>query len=94
MDPIVAAAFDVVSQRFGDLPPTRFYDHHEAHAALALFASGHERAAIATVDGRGDPYSTVTWEGHGHQLRRLRTEPWCNSLGCFYRDCTRYLGLG
>ena len=94
MDPIVAQAFRTVAERYGTLPPARFYDHHEAHAALALFASGQERAAIATVDGRGDPYSTVTWEGRGLGLRRLRTEPWCNSLGFFYRDCTHYLGLG
>ncbi len=36
----------------------------------------------------------MTWEGRGLELRRLRTEPWCNSLGFFYRDCTHYLGLG
>jgi carbamoyltransferase len=94
MDPIVARAFAVAADHYGQLPPVRFYDHHEAHAALALLASGSERAAIATIDGRGDPYSTVTWEGRGLQLRRMRAEPWCNSLGFFYRDCTHYLGLG
>ena len=88
---------------------TRFRARLDARAAAARAGSttitrrmprsrfsrpGQERAAIATVDGRGDPYSTVTWEGRGLALRRLRTEPWCNSLGFFYRDCTQYLGLG
>ena len=94
MGQLVAQAFDAVRAVYGPLPPVRFYDHHRAHAATAFFTSGLEEAAVATVDGRGDPYSTVTWRGHGTTLERLRSEPWCNSLGFFYRDCTRYLGLG
>lgn len=94
MDPVVARAFAAVRETHGLLPPVRFYDHHLAHAATSFFTSGLERAAIATVDGRGDPYATVTWRARGMEIDRLRCEPWCNSLGFFYRDCTRYLGLG
>jgi carbamoyltransferase len=94
MDPIVADAFAASREAYGPLPPVRFYDHHLAHAATSYFTSGLERAAVATVDGRGDPYSTVTWRAQGTGIERLRSEPWCNSLGFFYRDCTRYLGLG
>jgi carbamoyltransferase len=94
MDPIVAEAFAAVRDAHGPLPPVRFYDHHLAHAATSYITSGLERAAVATVDGRGDPYATVTWRAQGTEIERLRSEPWCNSLGFFYRDCTRYLGLG
>ena len=94
MDPTVARALATVREAFGSLPQIRFFDHHEAHAALAYYASGLERAAVATVDGRGDPYATVTWAAEGRTLRRLRTEPWSNSLGFFYRDATAFAGLG
>jgi carbamoyltransferase len=94
MDPTVAGAFETVRQAHGELPPVRFYDHHLAHAAASFFTSGLDQAAIATIDGRGDPYATVTWRAHGTGMERLRSEPWCNSLGFYYRDCTRYLGLG
>jgi carbamoyltransferase len=94
MDPIVAAAFAEVRERYGELPPVRFYDHHEAHAAAAYLTSDHDEAAIATIDGRGDPNATVTWHAQGDALTRLRSEPWTNSLGFFFRDCTHYLGLG
>lgn len=94
MDPIVAHAFELVREAHGPLPPVRFYDHHLAHAATAYLTSGLESAAIATVDGRGDPYATITWRARGTEIERLRCEPWCNSLGFYYRDCTHYLGLG
>jgi carbamoyltransferase len=94
MDPVVARAFAAIREAHGPLPSVRFYDHHLAHAATSYFTSGLERAAVATVDGRGDPYATVTWRAQGIGFDRLRSEPWCNSLGFFYRDCTRYLGLG
>ena len=94
IDPIVATAFAAVREAHGPLPPVRFYQHHHAHAATSFFTSGLEGAAVATVDGRGDPYATVTWRARGTEIERLRCEPWCNSLGFFYRDCTRYIGLG
>ena len=79
---------------FGELPPIRFYDHHQAHAAAVFFTSGLERAAVATIDGRGGLYSTVTWYASDGRIRRIRAEPWLNSLGIFYEHCTVHLGLG
>ncbi len=94
MSPVAEAAFEAVRKAHGALPRATFYQHHLAHAATSYFTSGWSRAAICTVDGRGDPYATVTWGAQGSRLRRLRCEPWFNSLGFFYRDCTEYLGLG
>jgi carbamoyltransferase len=81
-------------EHFGHLPPMRFYDHHQAHAAAAFFTSGLDRAAVATIDGRGGLYSTVTWRASGGKIQRIRAEPWLNSLGIFYEHCSVHLGLG
>jgi carbamoyltransferase len=38
--------------------------------------------------------SAATWYASGPHVTRLKDEPYSNSLGWFYRDCTRYAGLG
>jgi carbamoyltransferase len=93
-DEVVGAALAAVRERYGMLPPLRFYDHHETHAAATFLTSGLAEAAVATVDGRGDPFSTVIWRAGPAGLSRIQAEPWTNSLGFFFRDCTRYLGFG
>ncbi len=94
MHPTVAAAFDALRARYGTLPPVRYYGHHLAHAAAAYLTSGFDEAAVVTLDGRGGPLSGATWAGEGRSIRCLDEEPYTNSLGWFYRDCTRYAGLG
>jgi len=94
MSPAVAAGFRLLRGHYPELPSVRYYDHHLSHAAAAFLTSPYEQAAIATIDGRSEFYSTVTWRGEGNRIRRVRAEPYTNSLGFFYRDCTRYLGLG
>ncbi len=94
MEPHVANSFAQLRTRYAQLPPVTFYEHHLAHAAAAYFTSGMERAAIATIDGRGGPFATVTWRAEGPYIRRLRAEPWTNSIGYFYEHATKYLGLG
>jgi carbamoyltransferase len=93
-DRTIASGFKMLRQHYSCVPPIRFYSHHLSHAAAAYFTSGQNRAAVATIDGRGDPFSTVTWIAQGKTITRLQTETANNSLGLFYRDCTRYLGLG
>ena len=94
LNPLVAKAFDEMRQRYGILPPFRFYGHHLAHSAAAYLTSGFDEAAIVTLDGRGGALSGATWCGSGAGIDRLEEEPYSNSLGWFYRDCTRYAGLG
>lgn len=94
MNSLVADAFGALSRRYGKLPPVRFYGHHLSHAAAAYLTSGFDEAAVATLDGRGGALSAATWHAEGAGVTRLKDEPYTNSLGWFYRDCTRYAGLG
>jgi carbamoyltransferase len=94
MDKVVAAGFASMRERFGHLPRARFYDHHQSHAAAAYYSSKLGRAAVATIDGRGGSYATVAWNAETDRITRLRAEPFTNSLGIFYEDCSIYLGLG
>jgi carbamoyltransferase len=93
MNQAVTAGIRHVNAHFGPLPPMRFFGHHEAHAAATFLASEFDRAAVATVDGRGGHYATMVWRGEGHRVTALRGEPYTNSLGRFYEDCTRHLGF-
>jgi carbamoyltransferase len=94
MHPMVEEGFRALTQRYGKLPPVKYYGHHLAHAAAAYLTSGFDEAAIVTIDGRGGPLSAATWHAHRSQIDVLDEEPYTNSLGWFYRDCTRFLGLG
>jgi carbamoyltransferase len=94
MNPLVAEAFAMLEKRYGGLPPVKYYGHHLAHAAAAYLTSGFDDAAVVTLDGRGGPLSGATWHGHGAVLEKLEEAPYTNSLGWFYRDCTRFAGLG
>jgi carbamoyltransferase len=94
MQPAEAEGFAQLKNIYPKLPPVRFYDHHRAHAAAAYLTSGRDAAAIVTMDFAGGPYSTAVWKGKMSSIGRLETEVWLNSLGEFYWDATKYLGLG
>jgi len=94
MNPLVAEAFTVLAERYGRLPKICYYGHHESHAAAAFLTSGFDGAAIVTLDGRGGPVSGASWRARRLQIERIDEVPYTNSLGWFYRDCTRYAGLG
>jgi carbamoyltransferase len=94
MHPMVSEGFEQLEKRYGKLPDVRYYPHHLAHAAAAYLTSGFDDAAIVTIDGRGGPLSAATWHGHGQDIDKLDEEPYTNSLGWFYRDCTRWVNLG
>jgi carbamoyltransferase len=94
MHPMVAQAFSALTERYGVLPPVRYYGHHLSHAAAAFLTSGFDEAAVLTLDGRGGPFSGTGWAARGTSFTPLAEEPYTNSLGWFYRDCTRYAGLG
>ncbi|MEO5588786.1 MAG: carbamoyltransferase N-terminal domain-containing protein, partial [Gemmatimonadaceae bacterium] len=94
MNPTVAEGFNTIASRFGPLPRIRYYGHHLAHAAAAYLTSGFDDSAVLTMDGRGGPLSAASWRANGETIEKLCEEPYTNSLGWFYRDCTRYLGLG
>jgi carbamoyltransferase len=70
-----------------------FVDHHVAHAASAFNCSPFERAAVMTVDGRGEQATTTYSIGNGHDLKRIGQVNFPNSLGLLYEEVTTHLGF-
>jgi carbamoyltransferase len=70
-----------------------FIDHHVAHAASAFNCSPFERAAVMTVDGRGENATTTYSVGNGHDLKRIGQVNFPNSLGLLYEEITTHLGF-
>src|SRR5947207_3101434 len=70
-----------------------FVDHHLAHAVSAFHDSPFERAAIMTLDGRGEQATTSYSVGDGNRLERLQQVNMPHSLGILYEEVTGYLGF-
>ncbi len=70
-----------------------FVEHHIAHAASAFHASPFDKAAVLTLDGRGERATTSYSLGHGNQLHRLGQVNFPHSLGLLYEQVTGYLGF-
>ena len=74
-----------------------FVEHHIAHAASAFYPSPFERAAVLTLDGRGERVSTFMGVGMGvgggGQIEKLREVELPNSLGFLYERVTTHLGF-
>ncbi|HEX6540151.1 MAG TPA: carbamoyltransferase C-terminal domain-containing protein [Ktedonobacterales bacterium] len=71
----------------------QFVEHHIAHAASAFHASPFTRAAVLTLDGRGERATTTYNVGRGTQLERLGQVNFPHSLGLLYEQVTEYLGF-
>ncbi|HEX5369238.1 MAG TPA: carbamoyltransferase C-terminal domain-containing protein [Dehalococcoidia bacterium] len=76
-----------------ELPPFRFVEHHMAHAASAFYVSGFKRAAVLTMDGRGELASTSFAVGDGARLTKLNQVEIPHSLGLLYERVTAHLGF-
>src|SRR5262249_631071 len=70
-----------------------FVDHHIAHAASAFHASPFERAAVLTLDGRGERATTTYSLGYDNRLERLGQVDLPHSLGLLYAQVTSYLAF-
>ncbi len=70
-----------------------FVEHHVSHAASAYFPSPFERAAVMTIDGRGELATTTYNIGAGNELNRVGQVNMPHSLGLLYEDVTTYLGF-
>jgi carbamoyltransferase len=70
-----------------------FVEHHVAHAASAFLASPFERAAVLTLDGRGEQATTSYSLGIGNQLHELGEVHFPHSLGILYEKITEHLGF-
>ncbi|MBV9709791.1 MAG: hypothetical protein JO011_02605, partial [Ktedonobacteraceae bacterium] len=70
-----------------------FVEHHIAHAASAFLPSPFERAAVLTLDGRGEKATTTYSLGNGNALTLLGQVDMPHSLGILYEQVTEYLGF-
>ena len=70
-----------------------FVGHHLSHAASAFLASPYDRAAVMTLDGRGERATTSYAVGEGTNLRWLGQVEMPHSLGLLYEEVTAYLGF-
>jgi len=70
-----------------------FVEHHIAHAASAYYPSPFTRAAVMTIDGRGEVATTTYNLGTGDDLIRLGQVDMPHSLGLLYERVTSYLGF-
>lgn len=70
-----------------------FVPHHVAHAASAYFPSPYLRAAVLTLDGRGERATTSYAIGDGSKLEMIGEVQMPHSLGLLYEQITSYLGF-
>ena len=78
------------------MPPNyrwHFVDHHLSHEASAYFPSPFQRAAVLTMDGRGERATASYGIGCGNSYERIAQIDLPHSLGLLYEDVTRYLGF-
>jgi carbamoyltransferase len=68
--------------------------HHLAHGASSFFASGFDRAAIISVDNKGDMTSTALMTGEGGNITVNAEAHFPSSIGLLYSAVTAALGFG
>lgn len=71
----------------------QFIEHHLAHAACSVLASGFSETAFATIDGLGDFSSVMTGEYHNNRFTIYDRIYYPHSIGFFYTAATQYLGF-
>lgn len=87
-----------LQERFRGVRPDGPYQwhwvaHHLAHAASAFHASPYQKAAVLTLDGRGEKATTGYALGIDNQLEWLGQVHMPHSLGILYEQVTDYLGF-
>ncbi len=77
----------------GELPPLRFTEHHQAHAASAFFPSPFQRAGILCLDGVGEWATSSVWLGEDNRLTAQWEIDFPHSLGLLYSAFTYFTGF-
>jgi carbamoyltransferase len=75
---------------------TVFVEHHLCHASAAYRSSpwGYDKPQlILTADGVGDGVSSTVNIGNNGEIKRIAWSTYYDSLGEFYSEITRYLGM-
>ena len=85
---------DALSDYCGvDRKRVHFVDHHESHAASALWCGPFGDAVALTVDGVGEEETTAIWTMKDGRPKRVASLAHPHSLGLFYAAITAYLGF-
>ena len=69
-------------------------DHHEAHAAYAIAASGYEECGVVVVDGHSERYSTSVGRFQNNTITFFDRRDISQSLGYFIEAVSDHIGLG
>ncbi len=67
-------------------------NHHACHAANAFYLSNFNKAAILSIDFRGENDCTAMFVGNKNKIKKIFSQQIPNSLGLFYSAFTQYLG--
>ena len=82
-----------IKRATGGRVTVRFLDHHLCHAASSFYLSPFEKAAILTVDQRGEDLTATVSLGQGTTITRLGAVRLPDSLGLLYFSVTLHLGF-
>jgi len=105
LDPVSGALYRDVYSRDALLAQVRRYlpgfpeqrvlhvDHHQAHAASALYSSGWSDGLVVVVDGLGEAHGATVHQANGGQLHRLLRISARDSIGILYSLVTFHLGF-
>jgi carbamoyltransferase len=74
-------------------PKIYFVDHHFAHAASAIFASGFNKNLCITLDGVGDGLSGTVNVFENGEIKRISEMKEKDSIGLFFEEVTTILGF-
>jgi len=94
-DKVSKESLDYFSQASG-LPKEKiiFCNHHQSHAyAAALNLDPKKSQLIFTMDGEGDGLSSSVNIFSDYKLETISTNPIYSSLGYFYSEITKFLGM-
>lgn len=85
--------FVSVKTESGNILNVYYFNHHDAHAATAFYASPFEKCAVLTADAFGEKDSTVFYSADANGLNRILSVDFPHSLGSFYAAITEFLGM-
>jgi carbamoyltransferase len=86
-------ADDIADQLDGYEGSIQFGEHHETHAASAIYPSPFEQAAVVTIDGVGEWATSSIGVGRGSDLEIIRELRFPHSLGLLYSAFTYFAGF-
>jgi carbamoyltransferase len=83
----------ILKSKLGYRGKVSFVDHHDAHAASAYYCSPYDKAAIITLDGRGEWATNRIYTAEKGAIKRFDEMSYPNSIGMVYENITEYLGF-